>query len=144
MEQRAKVRQVFADGTAQVEVLRQSACSGDCHQCSGCGAVSQKLTVVAENPQGAQPGETVLLRSRSGGVLLAALVMYVSPMLLLLLGAITGRLLGNSGVLTGCAGLALGICAAVVYDRRRGKKTASGYTLYRDPQTIEKGDNGFD
>ena len=144
MEQRAKVRQVFADGTAQVEVLRQSACSGDCHRCSGCGAVSQKLTVVAENPQGAQPGETVLLRSRSGGVLLAALVMYVSPMLRLILGAITGRPLGNSGVLTGCAGSALGTCAAVVYDRCRGKKTASGYTLYRDPQTIEKGDNGFD
>ena len=38
MEQIVRVREVRPDGMATVIHFRQSACSGDCHQCSGCGA----------------------------------------------------------------------------------------------------------
>ena len=38
MEQKVRVKKVNSDGTAQVLHIRQSACSGDCHQCAGCGA----------------------------------------------------------------------------------------------------------
>ena len=68
MEQLVKVRQCNDDGTALVLCLRQSACSGDCHKCAGCGAVEQKLLFSAQNPIGAKPGETVRVRTRTGSV----------------------------------------------------------------------------
>ena len=38
MEQQVRVTQTHDDGTATVLYLRESACSGDCHKCAGCGA----------------------------------------------------------------------------------------------------------
>ena len=38
MEQLVRVKETFDDGTATVIHVRESACSGDCHKCSGCGA----------------------------------------------------------------------------------------------------------
>ena len=38
MQQLVRVRQTHEDGTATVIHVRESACSGDCHKCSGCGA----------------------------------------------------------------------------------------------------------
>ena len=43
MEQIVKVRRTNSDGTAQVIRIRESACSGDCHKCSGCGAAQQTM-----------------------------------------------------------------------------------------------------
>ena len=47
MEQLVRVREVYEDGTAQVLCIRESACSGDCHKCAGCGAVQE--TMAPEN-----------------------------------------------------------------------------------------------
>ena len=38
MEQLVRVKETFDDGTAMVIHVRESACSGDCHKCPGCGA----------------------------------------------------------------------------------------------------------
>ena len=57
MEQLVRVRRLNEDGTAQVIHVRQSACSGDCHKCAGCGAVEQTLLVEARNPICAAPGK---------------------------------------------------------------------------------------
>ena len=43
MEQIVRVREVFDDGSAMVVHVRESACSGDCHKCSGCGAAQQTV-----------------------------------------------------------------------------------------------------
>ena len=56
MEQVVRVQKCGPEGIAQVLHIRQSACSGDCHKCSGCGAVQDKLLLTAQNPIGAQPG----------------------------------------------------------------------------------------
>ena len=57
MEQTVKVRKINPDGTAQVIRIRESACSGDCHKCSGCGAAQQTMLFTARNPIGAREGE---------------------------------------------------------------------------------------
>ena len=72
MEQLVKVRKVNPDGTAQVLCVRESACSGDCHKCSGCGAATETLLLTAKNPIGAKEGDLVVIESASGPVLAAA------------------------------------------------------------------------
>ena len=57
MQQQVQVSRVFPDGDCEVFVRRESACSGDCHKCSGCGAQAQQVFVRAENAIGAQPGD---------------------------------------------------------------------------------------
>ena len=123
-----KVRLCNDDGTAQVLCLRQSACSGDCHKCAGCGAVEQKLLITAQNPIGAKPGETVRLRSESGPVLLGAAILYLIPLFLFLTGYLLlyNRDLGFWG---GLAGFAIGVLLAVVYDRKVAKKKKPQYTI---------------
>lgn len=128
MEQLVRVRQTFDNGTAQVERVRESACSGDCHKCAGCGAAKQTVLLEAQNPIGAKPGQMVILRSDSGPVLKAAVVLYVLPLVLFFLGYALGALCQH-GALCACLGFGLGIALAVVYDRRCAGKQKTVYTI---------------
>lgn len=129
MEQLVRVREVFDDGTALVIHVRESACSGDCHKCSGCGAARETLLLKADNPIGARRGDLVKLESASGPVLKAAVVLYMLPMLLFFLGYFAGDVLWQRGALTGCLAFAAGIVLAVLYDRKIGKNDKTGYTI---------------
>lgn len=122
MEQLAKVHRCNPDGTAQVLVLRQSACSGDCHKCSGCGAVQQKLLITVCNTIGAQPGDTVRIVTETGPVLLGAAMVYLIPLVLFFLGYLWG-------ILGGIAGFLLGAGIAVLYDRLVAKKKKPTYRM---------------
>ena len=62
MDQIVRVKQIYEDGTAQVICIRESACSGDCHKCSGCGAAKEAILLTAENPIGASVGDLVNIR----------------------------------------------------------------------------------
>lgn len=138
MEQLVRVTRTNDDGTAQVIHIRQSACSGDCHKCSGCGAVQQKLLLDARNPIGAQPGAMVTIRAESGPVLAAAAVLYMLPLLLFFLGYLTGQLLWQQGVLVGGCAFVAGIILAVVYDRCVIKKQKTVYTITGFAQEMPK------
>ena len=92
MQQTVKILSCNADGTAKVACLRQSACSGDCHKCSGCGAVEQTMLFEARNPIGARPGEMVIVESESAPVLKAAAVLYMLPLALFITGYLVGTL----------------------------------------------------
>lgn len=129
MEQLVKVRRVFDNGTAEVFHVRESACSGDCHKCSGCGAAKEALVFAAENPLGAKPGDLVTVRSQSAPVLKAAVVLYVAPLVLFFLGVALGSLLGTMEYLLGGLGFCLGILLVVIYDRKVMKKTDIVYTI---------------
>lgn len=129
MEQLVKVRKSSADGTAEVVCVRQSACSGDCHKCSGCGAATEAIVFEAQNPIGAEPGDTVLVRSESGPVLLGAAVLYMIPLVLFFTGYFAADALWGLGALGGCVAFVLGIAAAVVYDRLVAKKKKTVYTI---------------
>ena len=129
MEQTVRVKEVYEDGTSLVLHLRQSACSGDCHKCSGCGAAQETITLKALNPIGACPGDLVYIQAESGPVLKAAAMLYMVPMVLFFAGYILGQCLWNRGPLAGCMAFLLGIALAVVYDRKVLKNKKTCYTI---------------
>ncbi len=125
MEQIVKVRRILPDGTAQVMHIRESACSGDCHKCSGCGAAKETILLTAQNPIGAPVGALVKVSSDSAPVLKAAAVLYMLPLVLFFLGYALG------GAWAGGLGFGLSIAAIIFYDRRMAKNktvyTITGY-----------------
>ena len=129
MEQLVRVKEAYDDGTALVIHVRESACSGDCHKCSGCGAAKEAVLFSAANPIGAGKGDLVKVESETGPVLKAAVVLYVIPLVLFFLGYYLGTLPGNFGGLGGCLGFVLGIVLVVAYDRKVVKKSNLGYTI---------------
>ncbi len=145
MEQLVRVKETYADGTALVIHVRESACSGDCHKCAGCGAAKETVLLTADNPIGARRGDLVKVESDSGPVLKAALVLYVLPLLLFFLGYYLGTLAGGHGALVGCLGFALGIGIVVIYDRKVVRNAGLGYTITAFagdslPETVGKED----
>lgn len=129
MEQLVRVRQVYDDGTAAVIHIRQSACSGDCHKCSGCGAAKETVVFTADNPIGARPGDFVRVESSTAPVLKGAVVLYVLPLVLFFLGYWLGTLPGNFGVLGGGLGFLLGVAIVIAYDRFVIKNANLRYTI---------------
>lgn len=129
MEQIVRVKEVHNDGTATVIHVRESACSGDCHKCSGCGAAKEAVLFEATNAIGAGRGDLVKVESATGPVLKAAVVLYVIPLVLFFLGYYLGTLPGDYGALVGCLGFVLGVLIVVVYDRKVVKKADLGYTI---------------
>lgn len=115
MRQRGTVESVTGT-TAVVSVRRESACSGDCHKCAGCGAVTQTLQVRADNPIGASPGDRVYFDSSSAVVLWAAVLVYLMPVLGFFVGYFTGLAVGAVGLM-GAAGFLLGWIPALLYNR---------------------------
>lgn len=134
MEQRVKIRETFPDGTATVVHVRESACSGDCHKCAGCGAAKETITLTAVNAIGAPRGAVVTVRSESAPVLKAAAVLYILPLVLFFLGYFLAGKAWGGGI-----GFVLGIVAVVLYDRVAAKKEETIYTITGYAQ--KKGDN---
>ena len=129
MEQLVRVKETFDDGTASVLLVRESACSGDCHKCSGCGAAKETMVFAARNAIGASRGDLVKVESATGPVMKAAVVLYVIPLVLFFLGYYLGTLPGNFGALGGCLGFLLGVVIVVVYDRLVVKKSNLEFML---------------
>ena len=146
MEQLVRVKQTYPDGTALVVHLRESACSGDCHKCSGCGAAKEAILFKADNPIGAKTGDLVNIRSETGPVLKAAAVLYMLPLVLFFAGYAFGAALGSSGALWGGLAFVLSIILIVVYDRHMAKNDNTIYTITDFAgdsllKSMKKGDN---
>lgn len=129
MDQLVRIREVYDNGTAQVICIRESACSGDCHKCSGCGAAKEAILLTADNPIGADVGDLVNLRSETGPVLKAAMVLYMMPLVLFFVGYGLAAALNMSGALFGSLAFAASIVLIVMYDRRMAKKDNTIYTI---------------
>lgn len=143
MEQLVKVRSLNPDGSATVIHVRQSACSGDCHKCSGCGAAEEALLFQADNPIGAKPGDLVRVTSESAPVLKGAAVLYVQPLVLFFAGYFLGEALSLSGPLFAGLGFGLGVALAVVYDRKVLRHRQTRYTITAfGPEHREEDDHG--
>ena len=146
MEQIVRIREVYPDGTALAVHIRQSACSGDCHKCSGCGAAQETMLLRVDNPIGAVPVDLVTISGQTVPVLKAAAVLYLAPLGLFFLGYLGAALLGHSGALWGGIAFLLSICLIVAYDRRMAKKqtvryTATAFAETHLPNTKKKGDH---
>jgi sigma-E factor negative regulatory protein RseC len=148
MEQLVRVQKCNDDGTAQVIHVRQSACSGDCHRCSGCGAAKETLLLTAQNPIGARPGQVVTIRSNSGPVLLDAAVLYMMPLVLFFGGYLILDVLCKRGALGGCLAFVLGVLGAKLYDRMVASKRENVYTITGFGQVLSgepyEGDHDLD
>ena len=148
MEQIVRVKRLTPGGKAQVIHIRESACSGDCHKCSGCGAAKEAIILEADNPIGAAVGDFVTISSDSGPVLRAAAVLYMMPLALFFLGYILGALAWGRGGLAGCLAFVLGIALAVVYDRLVAARKLTVYTITgfagKTLESKKKGDNDLD
>ena len=129
MEQIVRVHKLNPDGRADIILVRESACSGDCHKCSGCGAAKETMIVTAENPIRAQVGDFVVLTSDTGSVMKAVMAVYLVPMVRFFAGYALGDALGIGGGLVGGLGFFLGVAAAVWYDRQVAKKNDTVYTI---------------
>ena len=140
MEQLVRVRQTNDDGTAAVIHIRESACSGDCHKCSGCGAAKETVIFTADNPIGAAPGDLVQVESSTAPVLKAAMVLYVLPLVLFFLGYYLGTLPGSFGALGGGIGFVLGVVIVIAYDRLVVNKADLHYTItaFANTTTVRK------
>lgn len=117
MEQIVRVRNLLPDGMAEVVRIRESACSGDCHQCSGCGAAKETLTLQVQNTIGAQPGDLVRIQSESSPVLKAAAVLYILPLVMFFAGYILGENLWGRGILVSLLSFALCMIPVRLIDR---------------------------
>ena len=129
MEQIVRVHRLREDGRADIILVRESACSGDCHKCSGCGAQKETMIVTADNPIRAQVGDFVTLTSDTASVMKAVVAVYLVPLVLFFAGYALGAYLGWSGGLVGSLGFVLGVCFAVWFDRHTAKKNDTVYTI---------------
>lgn len=149
MDQIVRIRRLLDAQTAEVVRIRESACSGDCHKCSGCGAAQETLVFQAENPIHAKAGELVTVSSDTKPVLKAAAVLYVVPLVLFFALYLLGDALGNRGAAMGCIGFALGIALAILYDRKvlhhqKTVYTITGYPTASMWESHTKGDDDLD
>lgn len=141
------------EGLVTVEVKRTSACEG-CHKradggCSVCtlmgGESSRTARTVAENPLGAEVGDTVKVESPTGKVLGLAAAVFLLPPILAAIGfaaacAITERLAWQ--VVGAAAGFALcfaglRICSQVM-EKRRPMATVTAILAKGDVQTEQE------
>ena len=129
MEQLVKVKSASPDGTAEVLRIRESACSGDCHKCAGCGAARETIVFKADNPIKAQPGDLVYVKTQSAPVLMGAAVVYLMPLLAFFLGYFVLDALWGLGALGGGAAFVVAIGAVVAYDRLIARKQNPVYTI---------------
>ena len=126
MRKQGTVKAVSGE-VALVSVLRESACSGECHKCAGCGAVKQTFQIRAKNPIGAGIGDSVYVESSSSPVLWAAALVYLIPIVGFFAGYFIGSRFG-SVILWSVAGFVSGWLPALWYNSYL-KKRPPTYTL---------------
>ena len=124
MKQVAMVHSIENTQTAVIEVLRKSACSGDCSSCKGCSGhhPEQAIRVRASNPIGAEVGDRVWVESESKEVFTSIGIAYILPIVLMI--AFYFIPLGSEGlqILVSLAGFMLGVGICWLYARKLGKK----------------------
>ena len=121
MTQSGIVTALLPNDMASVSVERQTACGGNCASCGGC-SYKNVLTAVAENSFGAKVGDKVTLRSRTKGVIGAAALVYLLPIVTFLIGYAVAAAFGakeDTEILVSVICLLLGCGAAAWIGRKR-------------------------
>ena len=121
LTQYAVIKKLTGPETAEVEVLRGTACGGDCGSCETCHYAS-KLRVEVKNELGAQPGDRVEIETQTSRVLGAAVLVYVGPFVLFFIGYGIAAALGLTeaqSIVVSFAFFAAGFVFAALFARRR-------------------------
>lgn len=124
MTQTATVKRILSEGIAEVAVKRVSACAHDCSKCAsgGCQMMEHPdLMVQAYNQTDAQVGDVVLVESATKQILFLAMVVYLLPFVLLIVGYVAASLLGageNISILLGVACFLLSFLISMALNKR--------------------------
>lgn len=129
MQQVVQVTKILEPGYAEVFLERQSACSGDCHHCGGCGAIKEKLFVRASNPIGAQPGDRVTVESDTKSVMISIVLVYLVPIVLFFAGYFLGTRTGWRPALVGGIGFFLGVIPVFLRNRHLEQKEEAAFRI---------------
>lgn len=134
MTQNAVVKRLLADGRAEVEVTRQSACGHDCAKCGGgCSEmISGPILASALNPIGAQPDERVVIEGEFKQIMGLAAIVYAVPLALFFVLYVIASLcgLGEGGAAAaGIAGFVLGVIGAIRYNKRYKERGTMVFTI---------------
>ena len=124
MTQDAIVYKRLPNNMAEVVVTRTTACGSNCGNCESC-IFQSEIKTVARNLINAGPGQRVLIESKSSRIFGAALMVYILPMVLALVGyfaAYSGGAGEGLCILSSFIGLGLGAVLLVVTQRRKMAK----------------------
>lgn len=124
MTQDAIVYKCLPNGMAEVVVTRTTACGSNCGNCESC-IFQSELKTLAKNSINARPGQKVIIESKSSRIYKAAMLVYILPMLLMVLGYALGAALSTGeglGIALGFAGLIVGAALIVLSERRKNKE----------------------
>lgn len=131
MTQEAVITKLLPDNMAEVVVTRGTACGSNCGNCESC-IYDSKVKALAKNPIGALRGEKVVISSKTSFVFGAAILVYVMPLVLFLIGFAAAHMLGGSEgvcVLTSFIGLVMGAVIVVLSQRLKKDKKPLVYTI---------------
>lgn len=131
MIQKAVVKKILDTNHAEIEVQRQSACGHDCAKCGGCGAPTERIQAVADNPVQAGVGDIVTVEGSSKQILGMAAIVYTMPLILFFVfyGVCAAlQVTEGAAILVGVLGFALGIWLAI---RRNHQMRKSGEIVFR-------------
>ena len=134
MTQIATVERILDARYAVVSVPRKSACGHDCEECAGCGVTGAAVRAKAANPIDARPGQKVVVQSDTKKMLRIVALVYLTPVVLFLLGYLLAAALGAAvGVqyTAAAAGFVAGIAAAIAYDRKLRARGGVSFTIVR-------------
>ena len=124
MTQDAIVFRRLANNMAEVVVTRTTACGSNCGNCESC-IFQSEIKTVARNLINAGPGQKVVIESKSSRIFGAALMVYILPMVLALVGYFLSYAMGAGEglcILSSFIGLGLGAVILVVTQRKKMTK----------------------
>lgn len=134
MTQIATVERIIDANHAEISVPRKSACGHDCEECAGCGVSGAAVHAKAVNTIGAMPGQKVVVESSTKKMMYIVVLVYLIPVVLFMAGyLITAFLTTAVGMqyFVAILGFAVGIAAAIAYDRRLRARGGLSFTIVR-------------
>ncbi len=132
MLQRAKVVRIIDENTAEISVVRASACGHDCESCGGCGMSSSQVVAEAVNSVGARVGDVVTVETDTTAVIGIAAVVYMLPLALFFIPYIVCKLIGFTdavSLVVSALGVCAGILCALHVNRRVDKNGSASFKI---------------
>ena len=131
MTQDAVVFRKLSEDMAEVVVTRATACGGNCGSCEACMFQSE-LKIPARNLIGANPGQRVVIESKSSKIYGAILLVYIVPIVLAIIGCFAAYAAGASeGICVLCTflGFMLGAAAVVISQKLKQDKQSITFDI---------------
>lgn len=84
METSGTVLEILENGRILVEIVRTSACGGNCHSCGSCGGTQSRI--VAECSDSVSIGDTVRVQISANRYFLLSFLVFLVPLFLIVAG----------------------------------------------------------